>query len=153
MLLQFMNGEPFATGAAGYSVPASGPAARRIILQIEVAKQPTTGMVDTGSPLMICHPELADLIGFDHDEALEEREVLFRDEWVEGYVHRVQVTLLSEDGYPVHVDAPMLVPDPRQDFVDDFFPASVLGMRQCLESIRFAIDPSNETFYFGERPE
>lgn len=151
MVLQFANGEPFATGSAGYSVPTSGPAARRIILQVEVAEQPTTAMVDTGSPLMICHPELADLLDFDRDEAIEEREVDFRNETVGGFVHRVEVTLLADDGVPVYVNAPMLVPDPNQDFVDDFFPASILGMRQCLESIRFAIDPSDETFYFGER--
>lgn len=152
MILRFADGEPFATGSAGYSVPASGPAARRIILQIEVAKQPTTAMIDTGSPLMICHPELADLLDFDHDEALEEREVDFRNETVGGFVHRAEVAILAEGGSPIYVNAPMLVPDPGQDFVDDFFPASILGMRQCLESIRFAIDPSNKTFYFGEHP-
>lgn len=152
MLLQFADGDPFATGAAGYSVPTSGPAARRITLQVKLGEQPTTAIVDTGSPLLICHPDLAYLIGFDHSEALESKEVLYRNEWVGGFVHRAQLTLLADQGNPLHIDASVLVPDPEQDFVENFFPASFLGMRNCLESVRFAIDPSDETFYFGERP-
>lgn len=151
MLLQFADGEPFATGAAHYSAPASGPAARRISLQVELGDQLTTAFVDTGSPLLVCHPDLASLLDFDNAEALEVKEVFYRGKWVEGFIHRAELTLLADEGNPLYVNASVFIPDPKQDFVDDFFPSSLLGMRNCLESIRFAIDPSNETFYFGER--
>lgn len=152
MLLRFAGGEPFATGAAEYSVPASGSAAMRITLQVEIEERPTTAIVDTGSPFMVCHPELAEEIGFNPDEALEVEEILYRNEWVKGGMYRASLVILADEGRSLYVNASVLVPDPKQGFVDDFFPASFLGMKNCLESIRFAVDPSSTTFYFGEHP-
>lgn len=152
MLLQFADGESFATGTAGYYVPTSGPGAGRITLQVTVDGRSTTAVVDTGSPLMICHPELAQEIGIDPEEALEVDEILYRGEWVKGFMERASLVILADEGDPLCVTVTLLFPDPKQSFVDDFFPASFLGMQNCLESICFAVDPSNRNFYFGEHP-
>jgi hypothetical protein len=54
----------------------------------------------------------------------------------------------AEEGQPLTVEATVFVPElkPYQEWGD--FP-SIIGLNTCLERLRFAIDPSQDKFYFG----
>ena len=54
------------------------------------------------------------------------------------------------EGESLAIDATAFVPalTPRQQW-DGELPC-VLGLRFCLERMRFAVDPQRELFYFGE---
>ncbi len=154
MVLNFADGEPFATGAAeyGFSPTLGSEAAERITLPVEIEGQQTTAIVDTGAPYLVCDPDLAKVVDFDHAGALDAREILIRGLWVKGAIHRVNLVLLADVGESLFLETPAFVPDSVQDFAPGFFPSSFLGLVGCLESIRFAVDPSSRTFYFGVRP-
>jgi hypothetical protein len=63
-----------------------------------------------------------------------------------GDLERIPLHLPAEEGELLTVDATWFV-------CEDWPGPTVLGWKGCLERIRFAFDPSEETFYFGAWPE
>ncbi|NJK76677.1 MAG: hypothetical protein HC849_25365 [Oscillatoriales cyanobacterium RU_3_3] len=66
---------------------------------------------------------------------------------LEGSVIRLNMKLIAEEGEDLDVDATAFIPD-VEEFWGDF--PSFIGQIGFLERIRFAIDPLNDTFYFGQ---
>ena len=138
---------PFASGAVRYSDSYPGEEKRRrIVVVVTVAGQTSTpAVVDTGTPWCILDPEIAEqLDAFERTERFP--GLLIRGEKWDGWLGRVEITLNAEHGESVLVEATAFVPDldagqqwPHPNFVG-------LGL---LERIRFAIDPSENMFYFG----
>jgi hypothetical protein len=159
MLLNFDNGDPFATGLASYRylpVPGSGDASR-IIVQIEVDGDQIEAILDTGGGYFLCKPELAEAIGIDPAEALESLSITMKKYTIRGILHRIEIKLLhdiAENGADLPFEVTAFFPDPDQQFEKDFLPYSYLGMHCCMERIRFAVDPcaGEEKFYFGAHP-
>lgn len=151
-LLKFdEHGEPFATGAMSYAMPVGNEAEERITIYVEIEGISTTAILDTGAPYSICETEIAEKLGFNQAEAIENQEIGIRGHKVVGGIYRVSLSLLAEEGESLLLNAPVFVPNTEeQEFVPGF-PPSFFGLIGCLESIRFAVDPSEQTFYFGER--
>ena len=151
-LLNFSdNDEPFATGAARYrydTVPGSGDASR-IILQVEVEGETVEAILDTGGGYFFCNPALAERIGADPTNALEDKWISIKKEMVKGSLHRIEITFLNDCGENLTIQATAFLPDHTQNFDPNFLPYSYLGMLSCMERMRFAIDPSEDNFYFG----
>jgi hypothetical protein len=150
MLLTFPNGDEFATGATIYKyspLPGSGSSAR-IVLQVLVEGQPTSAILDTGAPYLICSPSLSSHIGFDPDTALSQHEILIRGYNVRGDLQRINLTFTASKGTSLSLEVIAFVPSPDEHFN---FP-SFLGFLGCLDWIRFAVDPSSGMFYFGAHP-
>lgn len=153
MILKFADGNPFATGAAGYTMPGENEADQRITIEIEVEGHKVRAVVDTGAPYVVCHPDVANQIGLDPDDAIPTDDMTIRKMSVKGGLHRLNVTLLAEQGSGLSLSATAFVPNPEEDYAATLLPRSFLGLISCLESIRFAVDPFNQTFYFGEYPQ
>jgi hypothetical protein len=158
MLLQFQNGNTFAVGAIQYRyAPATpGEQTNRIILpiSIDVGKSITTqAVLDTGAPYGIITPDIAQAAGYTTDLALERETLKVRGLKLNGSLVRLNITLQASIGQNLTVDATTFIPDIDQNW-DKFstlwgeFPAFV-GLAGFLERIRFAIDPTEDTFYFG----
>ena len=62
----------------------------------------------------------------------------------------MDLTFMADEGEDVTVEATVFIPkiDPALWFLPSF-----IGWTGCLERLRFAIDPLDETFYFGAFPE
>jgi hypothetical protein len=155
MLLQFADGEPFATGAAPYSYrPVTlEEATPRIILDVAVGDFETSGCVDTGGVYAICNPVVLPLLGLKpEDGVLVPRPIHWRGVSHGGRLYRVPLNLLAEEGNgnSLTIEVTALIPDlkPNEEWPDDF--PCFLGMHGCLEFLRFAVDPNTDTFYFGE---
>lgn len=149
MLLNLTNGEPFATGAIAYRIPEEGADARRITIGVEIEQNLTEAIIDTGAPYVVCSPSLAKLLQLNPANALSTHRIMIRGIWVRGGFHRIQISFLADEGEAVSIEATAFIPDLDQNLTDEFLPRSFLGLTQCLEAIRFAIDPLSETFYFG----
>lgn len=148
-LLFFANGETFAGGATGYEYrPVTATeTTNRIILEVEIQGVPTIAVVDTGAPYVICAPNIADDAGVSLASALERKTMLIRGMRLEGFLVRLNIRLVAREGEDLDVDSTVFVPE-VEEFWGDF--PSFIGLTGFLERMRFGIDPSTDTFYFGQ---
>jgi predicted aspartyl protease len=148
MLLTLPGGESFATGAQTYkSRPAANTdRSNRLFVEIKMEGFRTTAVIDTGTPYMICEPSLAEAAGLTRRSAISSEKLLVRGVLIRGMIHRMNLTITAQEGDEIVLDATVFVPE-----VDEaaWNLPSFLGWDGCLERLRVAIDPSNDTFYFG----
>lgn len=149
MLLLFDNGEYFATGAIpfAYRPATESETTNRILIRVEIQGIPTIAVVDTGAPYVILAPKIAADAGVSPASALERKTMLIRGMRLEGFVVRLNIRLKAENGRDLDVDSTVFVPE-VEEYWGDF--SSFIGLTGFLERIRFAIDPSTDTFYFGQ---
>jgi len=147
-MLSFKNGESFATGLAEYQYkPATeNETTPRICVQTIFEGISTLAVVDTGSPFTILDPQVAEFIDIDllsgSPSVVEIRGV----KW-EGRLHRLNVIFIANEGENTVVEATVFIP--KIDSHQDWYLPSFIGYNSCLERLRFAVDPFNDTFYFG----
>lgn len=153
MLLAFLDGKPFATGAIKYMYETQPGeiSSLRIIMPLEIEGIPTTAIVDTAAPYVVCAPDVAAKIGLKTQEALYSIRLQLRGTWYHGHIHRLDILLPAETGETLTVDATAFVPDMHSAQAWGQLP-SFIGMGGCLERMRFAVDPAEDTFYFGPLP-
>lgn len=156
MLLTFTNGESFSAGTKPYLYKSirehDDPPTPRIILEVQVEGHREFAAVDTGAAFLICSPSLAEKLGFEHDE---EKEITLNilGHRLRGNLRRLDVILSANEGRSLKIDTTVFIPDVTQGvFQTDFLPVPLMGLLGCLERIRFAVDPSDETFHFGDCP-
>ncbi|MHC1773151.1 MAG: retropepsin-like aspartic protease [Flexilinea sp.] len=152
-MLFFEDRQQFATGLATYLYqPATeNETTPRICIRVSFEGVPTLAMVDTGAPYTILNPQIAEKIGLDLQSGILFDKLYFRNDFFGGYLHRLQIQFIAEEGEGVLVEATVFVPklEPYQERTN--FP-SLIGLNSCLERLRFAIDPSADHFYFGALP-
>lgn len=150
MLLSFEDGKPFATGAIPYDyAPAGDDRTPRILLQVEFESIRATAVVDTGAPYVICAPVIAQLLRLDPTAALEQITIQIRGVRIRGNLHRLTLSFPAGEGNPLSVDSTVFVPDEQNNAVDWGHLPSFIGLTGCLERVRFAVDPTSESFFFG----
>jgi hypothetical protein len=149
MPLVFADGRAFATGSQSHVLyaPTLAEPKARLVLLVVLEGLTTQAMVDTGGLYLFCMPSVARTLHVDATQALGVQTILFRDERVQGTLHRVTLTLLAEEGEDLQLDVTAFVPDASYDSVPEL--PSILGLHGCLERARFAFDPATDTFYFG----
>lgn len=152
MLLQFADGNLFASGAMAYTYePAtSNENSPRIILSILIGELQISAFVDTGGVYFLCSPEVAFELGLQPEASIGTLRMLFRGVFYYGHLHRIPLTFRAEEGHPLTVEVTAFVPQllPGIEWSAEF--PCILGMNGCLERLRFAIDPLTDTFYFGD---
>jgi hypothetical protein len=153
MLLKFEDGRSFAQGACPYldHLTIESEHTPRIFVPVRIDNFQTMTAVDTGGDFLLCDPGIADILGLDPDGAVKFGPVVLRQKKFHGTLHRADVTLEAEQGKSLKLDATVLVP--RLEPYDVWDLPSFMGLRGCLERIRFAVDPSTNTFYFGRTDE
>lgn len=142
-MLRFNNGAPFTTGVCTYRFrPATEmDITPRIMVPLTVGGLPTEAAIDTGGIYLICPPEYVELIGLDPSAGIEESEILFRNTKVQGTLHKIIIQFQATDGdtCDLQVTALAASANPHQQW--DGLPI-FLGMQNCLEALRFAIEPT-----------
>ncbi|MCL1467150.1 hypothetical protein [Argonema galeatum] len=148
MVLLFLNGDTFATGAARYDYrPATeGEVTNRIILQVDIAGILIEAVVDTGAPYVVLAPRIARIIGLSPASAIGRERMLIRGMRLDGNIYRFSMKLVAELGEDEELEATIFVPDSEEYWGN--FP-SFIGLGGFLERVRFAVDPSTDMFYFG----
>ncbi|MCL5998849.1 MAG: hypothetical protein M1546_22740 [Chloroflexi bacterium] len=154
MLIGFSRGEPFATGALQYQYRSVSAKDRlnRIILTVKIQNPPDNdvwvdAILDTGTPYVICEPGLAEALRLNPKDGAK-AAINIRGHEVPGNLYRLVITLPAEEGDPLKYEAGVFVPNikPDEDWTEM---PSFIGM-SGLEIIRFAVDPTEEMFYFGD---
>ena len=152
MLLQFADGALFATGAAPYAYRpvTTGRAPHVWSLTVRLGEIETSAFLDTGGVYLPCSPELARRLGLDPPDGIPTPPVQSGRGRFEGILHRVSLTFIAADGDDLVIEPTVFIPrlKPGEEWPEDF--PCILGMQGCLERLRFAVDPNDDTFYFGE---
>jgi hypothetical protein len=142
-MLRLDNGTVFATGSAPYNfLPEGNP---RLQVQIEIDGQKLSAAVDTAAPYFICNVATAESLGITAEDHLGVRELSTRKGVVSGKLYRIPLVLLATEGESVEIDATTFVPNDEMWNAEPLF----LGLFNCLDRVRFAVDPAAEKFYFG----
>lgn len=149
MLLRFADGSPFALGAAPYAYQAATATETtpRIIITVIIGEIQTAALVDTGGVYLLCSPEIAAQARLDSAEAIPTAPLRWGRGVIKGVLQRLPITLPAVEGEGVTIDATAFIPAPEYEWKEDL--PCILGMQGCLENLRFAIDPNDDTFYFG----
>ena len=144
-LLFFDDRTPFAAGRAEFvDLPASqqgGTAKIYVRIEPESFGSPIDAELDTGATWSVLNAEVAealDLLGGSG----EPLKISTRLGEYPGRLERIRVDILADEGASLTVDATVWV---SQDWPGGTF----VGYRGLLERIRFALDPSDNSFYFG----
>ncbi len=148
---QKLLGSHFAVGGTHYQdfYPGSEMWAR-VVVRINIEHcQEAYAIVDTGAQWSVFDPVLVQAFGIDLNSEHESRKIclMVRGTLYEGRQIRVDVTLKADYGEDLTVDATVFVPtlDP-----DDVWPwPNFLGLEGLLDRMRFAVDPTENAFYFG----
>lgn len=152
-LLSFADGEPFATGRAECDIGPAGPdeISNRIILRVVIGGIDTTAVLDTGSPYVICSPELLKPLGLTPSDSIENiPSFSIRGRQYAGHIYPLVVSFPASDGETLDVEASVFVPDMRHPEEWGSLPMFI-GLTGCLERMRFALDAEGPDFYFGRR--
>ncbi|MFB2974487.1 hypothetical protein ACE1CD_36635 [Aerosakkonema sp. BLCC-F183] len=150
-LLLFPDGETFARGAIRYNYAPATPSetTNRIILPVKVENVRTEAILDTGAPYPIIAPKIARQAGLDRFTPLERITMLVRGMRLEGVIIRLNMILPADEGEEQDISATAFVPD-LEEYWGNF--PSFIGQIGFLERICYAVNPSTNTFYFGELP-
>ena len=143
----------FACGAARYHEHLPGDGSDRIVVYLSLADGPVYPFViDTGAPWTVVNPEVADSLhrGMEPLSILGDcpPRIYIRGHPCRGSLHKVGVQLRADSGVSLFLDS-VTVFVPALDEVTVRLP-NFLGMRTFLDFIRFAIDPAELVFYFGQ---
>lgn len=149
MLLIFDDKKtPFAKGRLAYNRVLGSELSSRIVLEVDIGEQLTTGFLDTGMPCLVCSPEFAKLIGLDPADGLSE-EVRVRGKLMKGRLHSTNVSFPFDEGTHLLLGGVLtFIPDNVKDVGEDLKERSFLGMVSCLDAMCFAVDPFERMFYF-----
>lgn len=152
MLLNYEDGEPFSSGAAPiiYQPAAPQDTTPRISISVKIQGIETYAFLDTGGVYAICSPDIATQLNLDPNKGVDVDPIYWRGDKLYGLLHRIPITILAEEGIPLPVEVTFFVP--RLSHWQQW-PGGIdciLGMYLCLDRLRFAIDPHDNTFYFGD---
>ncbi len=144
-MLSYADGTPFDQGSCGYDLRRSyeRDTTDRILVPVAIEGRMTQAALDTGGVYLVCDPELASQLNLNPADGLGSVPLLIRGNRVLGDLHRVAMMLLATEGQNLELEVTAFVPK-------EVLPLpSFMGLTGCLEWIRFAVDPTTQTFYFG----
>jgi hypothetical protein len=99
-------------------------------------------MVDTAAPWCILKPDLARQVEA-HLEPLGPASLISRLGRTKGWLYRGDMTILADRGEPLDIDTLIFL---SPEWEGENF----IGYGGLLQSIRFAVDPGANLFYFGD---
>ena len=120
----------------------------RIVLRVAFEGELTVAVLDTGAPYVVCAPELAHRVGITSGPSFGRMRLQIRGFSVEGHLYRLALTFPADLGNSLTIDATAFVPDMEWIEIWGDLP-SFIGLNGCLERMRFAVDPTSDSFYFG----
>jgi hypothetical protein len=144
-MLRFFDGSVFATSRCTYIDEIEDPPQGRIVIPVRFENLPVTiAGVDTACPWCILSQEEAKQLDPNYaSSAWRSDNLVIRGVSRRGVLVRWTVTIVAEDGCDVPVDGTVFIPDEELEM------PNFVGLDGLLNRIRFAVDPTRNSFYFG----
>ena len=144
MLLR-LDGSAFTTGRSRYvdQGPGSSEPTAKIFVKIgvEALPGPIVVQLDTGAAWSVLEAEVAEAMNLLDGDG-EQIPYSTRLGRVTGRLERTSLEILADDGESLRLEATVFVSR-------EWRGGSFLGYGGLLQDIRFAVDPSDNTFHFG----
>jgi hypothetical protein len=142
-VLYQQDGSPFATGKSVYlDEDLSQPSATaRIQVRVAFEGQQMLALLDTGAAWSVVQTEFARALGLLERDG-EPKTISSRHGTHDGKLVRVTAELLAEEGTSIQLDSTVFVSE-------DWTAGTFVGYHGLLERVRFAVDPSENSFLFG----
>jgi hypothetical protein len=99
-------------------------------------------LLDTGSEWCVVSPHLLQAAGYADLFAPGSEELHTRFGILTGSLERLPITFKATEGDHLTIEATCFVSD-------EWLGPIVIGWKGCLERMRFALDPTDDTFYFA----
>jgi hypothetical protein len=117
----------------------------RVVVRIQPKPLATSvlAIVDTAAPWCILKPQIGELIADELEELPGRVRLSTRLGLIEGRLYKGWLTLLAQEGESLDLEATYFLSPQWQG-------GNFLGYEGALERVRFAIDPRENLFYFGE---
>ncbi len=148
---KLLTDNDFASGVTFYEdyFPGDEGDRQRLVIYVHVGATLTPCIVDTGAAWCVLNPSLAQpLLEAERADYLRSITYEIRGTRYEGALVRLDLAFQDEiSGNLMVIDATVFVPELRHD--EDWREPNFIGLKGCLERIRFAIDPAESAFYFG----
>lgn len=151
MLLTLADGAVFARGSTRFSrsvIP--GSTLPRIFIDVAVEGVVTIAAIDTGGAYLVCEPQVARKAGLRPASSLGRQIVNIRGQSYPGHVYRQGIEILAQRGEVLRFQGIVFVPELAPG--ETWGLPSIMGFQGMLEFIRFAVDPLDDTFFFGRVP-
>ena len=142
-MLRYRDGSEFTTGMSSYldADPGQRSETSRIHVKVEFDGVTVLALLDTGASWSVLNAELAQALGlFERDG--ESAKISSRAGTIDGKLVRAATTLVADEGESIEIDSTVFVSS-------DWPEGNFIGYSGFLEKIRFAIDPSSNSFVFG----
>lgn len=116
----------------------------KIYVKLKISTLDTSffAQLDTGAAWSVLAPDVARTAQIPYESG-DPKRISSRFGIKEGFVLRIPFTLVAEDGESFETDGPFFI---SPDWPEGL---SFLGYTGLLDSIRFALDPQKNHFYFG----
>lgn len=139
------DGSHFSTGRCRFSDhdPGSDEPTAKILVKVEPESLDLVilAQLDTGAPWSILDAQVAEALSLLDGEG-EPAPLSTRFGILRGRLERIRLYIVADEGDTLSVDATVWV---SRDWPGGTF----LGYGGLLERIRFAVDPGDNSFYFG----
>lgn len=144
-MLVRQNGVPFSVGRSTFTDRAEQGQDQTAKIFVRIEPESLGGVVlaqlDTGAAWSIFDVQIAEALDLLGGEG-EVVSLSTRQGRIKGRLERTRVDIVADEGESLHVEATVLVSS-------EWVHGSFLGYGGLLERIRFALDPSDSSFYFG----
>jgi len=149
-MLFFANGSSFSTGKTSCEIrpiPGIRQDANRLIIPISIENVFVRAVVDTGGVYLIIEPSIAEELGLDSQGAIKSETLSIRGNRIEGLLHRVTMRVQAEVGEDLIQEVTAFIPTVTAEEWGET--PTFLGLTGCLERLKFAVDPTEDQFYFA----
>jgi hypothetical protein len=146
MLLR-QDGSEFTTGRSTYAEQPPDFQERTAKIFVKIGLAPLAGPIlaqlDTGAGWSMLDAEVAEAMSLFDAEG-EPAAVMTRKGRFQGKLARVSLEMVADEGDALNLEATVWV-------CREWSEGTFLGYSGLLDHLRFAIDPSDNSFYFGFR--
>ncbi len=144
-MLVRQNGTPFTAGRSRFADRTSGSHERAAKIFVKIEPESLGGAIlaqlDTGAAWSILDSQVAEELSLLNGQG-EPITISTRLGPFDGRLERARVTIVADEGESLSVEATVWVSP-------DWPGGSFLGYGGLLERVRFAVDPGDNSFYFG----
>ncbi len=150
-MLLFSDSRLFAQGVCRCAikpVEGSGITNRLVIPVLIEGRLQIDAVIDTGGAYLVCNSEVAEFLRPSARLSIGQVTLSIRGTSVQGTLQRIRLEFLADKGEGLEIEATAFIPHPNSNILLDM--PVMLGLHGCMERLRFAIDPGeNSMFYFG----